>query len=125
MGVRVRRPSWCADAQGMTESRAEAANVIGRRRLGSLEVFSLGLGVQNMDRTYQTTVPYRPGMIHIIRTSFDHGVTFFDTAEAYGPFENERVLGEAIAPFRDKVRITSKFGWNINPDTGERGPRAQ
>ncbi len=109
----------------MTESRAEAANVIGRRRLGSLEVFSLGLGVQNMDRTYQTTVPYRPGMIHIIRTSFDHGVTFFDTAEAYGPFENERVLGEAIAPFRDKVRITSKFGWNINPDTGERGPRAQ
>ncbi|MBS0611787.1 MAG: aldo/keto reductase [Proteobacteria bacterium] len=103
-------------------SRADAARVNGRRKLGSLEVSSLGLGVQNMDRTYQTTVPYRPEMIHIIRTAFDRGVTFFDTAEAYGPFENERILGEAIAPFRDKVRITSKFGWNIDPDTGERGP---
>lgn len=82
----------------------------------------MGLGVQNMDRTYQTTVPYRPEMIAIIRAAFERGVTFFDTAEAYGPFENERILGEAIAPFRDQVRITSKFGWNIDPDTGERGP---
>lgn len=103
-------------------SRTDAARVSGRRGLGSLEVSSVGLGVQNMNRTYQTTVPYRPEMINIIRTAFDHGVTFFDTAEAYGPFENERILGEAIAPFRDQVRITSKFGWNINPDTGERGP---
>lgn len=93
-----------------------------RRRLGSLEVSSVGLGVQNMDRTYQTTIPYRPEMINIIRTAFDRGITFFDTAEAYGPFENERILGEAIEPFRDEVRITSKFGWNINPDTGKRGP---
>ena len=82
----------------------------------------MGLGVQNMHRTYQTTVPHRPEMINIIRSAFDRGVTFFDTAEAYGPFENERILGEAIVPFRDKVVITSKFGWNINPDTGERGP---
>ncbi len=102
--------------------RADAAHVTGRRKLGSLEVSSIGLGVQNMHRTYQTTVPYRPEMINIIRTAFDRGVTFFDTAEAYGPFENERILGEAIAPFRDKVRITSKFGWNIDPDTGARGP---
>ena len=99
-----------------------APTLKGRRKLGSLEVSSIGLGVQNMHRTYQTTVPNRPEMLAIIRTAFDRGVTFFDTAEAYGPFENERILGEAIESFRDKVVITSKFGWNINPDTGERGP---
>ena len=95
---------------------------LGRRRLGSLEVSALGLGVQNMSRKYETTVPYRPEMINIIRTAFDRGVTFFDAAEAYGPFEVERILGEGVAPFRDKVVITSKFGWNIDQETGERRP---
>lgn len=91
----------------------------GPRKLGALEVSSVGLGVQNMSRKYETTVPYRPEMINIIRTAYDRGVTFFDTAEAYGPFECERILGESIAPFRDKVVITSKFGWNIDPETGQ------
>ena len=95
------------------------AHVSGRRKLGSLEVSSLGLGVQNMGRAYDTTVPYRPEMINIIRAAYDHGVTFFDTAEAYGPFECERILGESITPFRNKVVITSKFGWNIDPETGQ------
>ena len=99
-----------------------ATKVSGRRKLGSLEVSSVGLGVQNMSRTYQTTVPYRPEMIDIIRTAFDQGVTFFDAAEAYGPHEVERILGEGIAPFRNKVAITSKFGWNIDLETGERRP---
>ena len=94
----------------------------GRRKLGSLEVSSVGLGVQNMHRTYQTTVPYRPEMLNIIRAAYDHGITFFDTAEAYGPFENERILGEAIQSFRNEVVITSKFGWNIDLQTGERRP---
>jgi aryl-alcohol dehydrogenase-like predicted oxidoreductase len=75
-----------------------------------------------MRRTYQTTIPSRPEMIHIIRTAFDRGVTFYDAAEAYGPHEVERILGEGIAPFRDKVVITSKFGWNIDLETGERLP---
>ena len=75
-----------------------------------------------MHRTYQTTVPHRPEMLNIIRAAFDHGVTFFDTAEAYGPHECERILGEAITPFRDQVVITSKFGWNIDLETGERRP---
>jgi aryl-alcohol dehydrogenase-like predicted oxidoreductase len=61
-------------------------------------------------------------MISIIRTAFDRGVTFFDAAEAYGPHEVERILGEGIAPFRNKVVITSKFGWNIDLKTGERRP---
>ncbi|HEU4375380.1 MAG TPA: aldo/keto reductase [Telluria sp.] len=96
--------------------------VSGCRMLGSLEVSSIGLGVQNMSRTYQTTVPSRPEMINIIRAAFDRGVTFFDAAEAYGPFEVERILGEGVAPFRNSVAITSKFGWNIDYQTGKRLP---
>ncbi|MFZ4166033.1 MULTISPECIES: aldo/keto reductase [Brevundimonas] len=93
-----------------------------RRRLGSLEVSSIGLGVQNMTRTYQTTIPTRPEMINIIRTAYDTGVTFFDAAEAYGPHDVERLLGEAVEPIRDRVVITSKFGWNIDQETGQRRP---
>lgn len=96
--------------------------LMSRRMLRTLEVSSIGLGVQNMSRTYQTTIPTRSEMHNIIRTAFDNGVTFYDAAEAYGPHEVERILGEAIAPFRDKVVITSKFGWNIDLQTGERKP---
>ena len=93
-----------------TGSRSNAAaQVGGRRQLGPLDVSSVGLGVQNISRTYQTTVPHRPEMINIIRTAFDRGVTFYDVAEAYGPHEVERILGEAVAPFRDKVVSASKF----------------
>lgn len=111
-----------ASAQSAVSGSAAVAQVTGRRKLGALEVSSIGLGVQNMHRTYQTTVPYRPEMLDIIRAAHDHGVTFFDTAEAYGPFENERILGEAVQPFRNEVVIASKFGWNIDPETGERRP---
>ena len=93
-----------------------------RRRLGTLEVSGIGLGVQNMTRTYQTTIPTRPEMINIIRTAYDTCVTFFDAAEAYGPHEVERLLGEAVTPIRDRVVITSKFGWNIDQETGQRRP---
>lgn len=109
-------------AQSGDVTASAAASLDGRRKLGTLEVSSIGLGVQNMHRTYQTTIPSRPEMIAIIRTAHERGVTFFDTAEAYGPHECERILGEAIAPFRDKVVITSKFGWNIDLETGERKP---
>jgi aryl-alcohol dehydrogenase-like predicted oxidoreductase len=109
-------------AEATAPSRPTAPPAIGRRRLGPLEVSSVGIGVQNMSRTYQTTIPSRPEMINIIRTAFDRGVTFFDAAEAYGPHEVERILGEGVAPFRGKVVITSKFGWNIDLETGERRP---
>ncbi|MDP4531295.1 aldo/keto reductase [Marinobacter salarius] len=92
------------------------------RKLGTLEVSSIGLGVQNMSRKYETTVPYRPEMLSVIREAFDNGVTFFDAAEAYGPHEVERILGEGIEPFRDQVVIATKFGWNIDQETGERLP---
>lgn len=94
----------------------------GRRKLGALEVSSIGLGVQNMSRTYQTTIPSRPEMIKIIRTAHEHDVTFFDAAEAYGPLEVERILGEGLAPIRNQCVIATKFGWNIDPVTGERRP---
>jgi len=93
-----------------------------KRKLGTLEVSSIGLGVQNMSRTYQTTIPSRPEMHRIIRTAFDKGVTLFDAAEAYGPFEVERILGEALVPIRNKVVIETKFGWNIDQKTGQRLP---
>ena len=108
-----------SNTMARTTSSAGPSTPGGLRNLRSLEVSSVGLGVQNMGRKYETTVPYRPEMINIIRAAYDAGVTFFDTAEAYGPFECERILGESIAPFRDKVVITSKFGWNIDPETGQ------
>jgi aryl-alcohol dehydrogenase-like predicted oxidoreductase len=116
----------CAPAQDGQVTKAttptQRAQPVGRRNLGSLEVSAVGIGVQNMSRTYQTTIPTRPEMIRIIRTAFDQGVTFYDAAEAYGPHEVERILGEGVAPFRDKVVIATKFGWNIDLETGERRP---
>lgn len=106
----------------IASGNAAPGTVTGRRKLGTLEVSSMGIGVQNMSRTYQTTVPNRAEMHNIIRTAFDRGVTFFDAAEAYGPHEVERILGEGVAPFRDKVVIASKFGWNIDLETGARRP---
>jgi aryl-alcohol dehydrogenase-like predicted oxidoreductase len=94
-----------------------------RRKLGRLlEVSAIGLGVQNMSRTYQTTIPNRSEMHNIIRKAFDNGITLFDTAEAYGPFEVEKILGEAVSSFRDKIVIETKFGWNIDQKTGQRLP---
>lgn len=115
------------DSEGTTSKKNVQAisnsALSGRRKLGgSLEVSSIGLGVQNMTRTYQTTIPLRSEMHKIIRTAFDNGVTFFDAAEAYGPLEVERVLGEGISSFRDKVVIATKFGWNIDQETGQRLP---
>ena len=111
-----------ASAQVPDSGPTAATTVSGRRRLGKLEVSSIGLGVQNMSRKYTTETPYRPEMIGLIRTAYEQGVTFFDCAEAYGPHECERILGEAIQPFRDRVVITSKFGWNIDQETGARRP---
>lgn len=111
-----------AQSSTATAPLAPASSAIDRRMLGQLEVSSVGLGVQNNSRKYTTETPYRPEQVAMIRSAFDHGVTFFDCAEAYGPHECERILGEAIEPFRDQVVISSKFGWNIDQETGERRP---
>ncbi|MFF3380453.1 aldo/keto reductase [Streptomyces sp. NPDC002680] len=101
---------------------AEVTTLDGRRRLGRLKVSSIGLGCQTMPGNLYGPVSSRADMIKIIRTAVDQGVTLFDTAEFYGPFESERIVGEALRPVRDKVVIASKFGWNIDPDTGQQSP---
>jgi aryl-alcohol dehydrogenase-like predicted oxidoreductase len=95
-------------------------HVTGRRKLGNLEVSNVGLGCQDFTGTFYATHPNRADMITLARTAHDHGVTLFDAAEAYGPLEVERILGEALAPIRNQVVIASKFGWDIDPDTGRR-----
>jgi len=93
-----------------------------KRRLGSnLEVSALGYGCMGLDYGYGPATDRQEG-ITIIRAAAERGVTFFDTAEAYGPFTNEQLVGEALAPIRDQVVIATKFGWNIDPQTGERRP---
>ena len=109
------------DSAGASQPGANTT-LTARRTLGTLEVSSVGLGVQNMSRTYQTTIPSRSEMHHIIRTAFERGLTFYDAAEAYGPHEVERILGEGVAPFRNEIVIATKFGWNIDLATGARGP---
>ena len=87
-----------------------------KRKLGNsnLEVSALGLGCMGMSRSYEP-IPDRQEMIGLIRTAIERGVTFFDTAEIYGPFVNEELVGEALAPFRDQVIIATKFGFNLDP----------
>src|SRR5688500_31642 len=90
------------------------------RTLGSrnLEVSALGLGCMGLSYGYGPALETRDG-IALIRSAVERGVTFFDTAEAYGPFVNEELLGEALAPFRGRVVIATKFGFTFEP--GQRG----
>jgi aryl-alcohol dehydrogenase-like predicted oxidoreductase len=87
-----------------------------KRKLGnSLEVSALGLGCMGMSYGYGP-VPDKQEMISLIRTAVERGVTLFDTAEVYGPYVNEELVGEALAPVRDQVAIATKFGFKISPE---------
>src|SRR5713101_1300113 len=88
-----------------------------KRKLGksNLEVSAIGLGCMGMSWGYGPAADKQEA-ISLIRSAFDRGVTFFDTAEAYGPFINEELVGEAIAPFRDQVVLATKFGFNLDQD---------
>ena len=92
-----------------------------QRKLGNsnFEVSALGLGCMSMSSGYGPAGE-RQEMIALLRAAVERGVTFFDTAEAYGPFANEELLGEALAPFRGQVVIATKFGFTIEPGTGRR-----
>jgi aryl-alcohol dehydrogenase-like predicted oxidoreductase len=83
-----------------------------RRKLGALEVSALGLGCMSMAGTYNPPQP-KNEMIAVIRSAIEQGVTFFDTAEVYGPYYSEEIVGEALKPFKGKVQIASKFGFVI------------
>jgi aryl-alcohol dehydrogenase-like predicted oxidoreductase len=87
-----------------------------KRKLGksNLEVSALGLGCMGMSFSYAPPFPDKQEMISLLRTAVDRGITFFDTAEVYGPHTNEELVGEALAPLRDRVVIATKFGFNLN-----------
>jgi aryl-alcohol dehydrogenase-like predicted oxidoreductase len=91
-----------------------------KRKLGksNLQVSALGLGCMGLSFGYGPAVDKQQG-ISLIRAAVERGVTFFDTAEVYGPFTNEELVGEALAPFRDQVVIATKFGFKIDPNTGK------
>jgi len=86
-----------------------------KRKLGTLEVSAVGFGCMGLSYGYGPAVEKQQG-VDVVRTAFDRGVTFFDTAEAYGPFANEELVGEALAPHRKQVVIATKFGFDIAPD---------
>ena len=92
------------------------------RTLGKsgLDVSALGLGCMGMSFAYGPA-PDKKEMISLIRSAFEQGVTFFDTAEAYGPYVNEELVGEAVASFRDKIVIATKFGFTFGPNRGQSG----
>ena len=90
-----------------------------RRKLGkNLEVSAIGLGCMGMSSSYGPPKD-KQEMISLLRAAVERGITFFDTAEVYGPFTNEELIGEALAPFREQVVIASKFGFKLDP-TGEK-----
>jgi aryl-alcohol dehydrogenase-like predicted oxidoreductase len=88
-----------------------------KRKLGkgNLEVSALGLGCMGMSFSYGPAKD-KQEMISLLRTAVERGITFFDTAEVYGPYTNEELLGEGLSPFRGQVVIATKFGFNLNPD---------
>jgi aryl-alcohol dehydrogenase-like predicted oxidoreductase len=94
--------------------------IMRKRTLGksNLEVSAMGLGCMGMSFGYGPPKD-KQEMIGLIRTAVERGITFFDTAEVYGPFTNEELVGEALAPFRDRVVIATKFGFNFDSETGK------
>ena len=97
-----------------------------KRKLGNsgLEVSALGLGCMGMSFSYGP--PRDKGeMISLLHAAVERGITFFDTAEVYGPYLNEELVGEALAPFRDRVTIATKFGFDLSPDADPRGMKGQ
>jgi aryl-alcohol dehydrogenase-like predicted oxidoreductase len=91
-----------------------------KRKLGNLEVSALGLGCMGMSFSYGPPKD-KQEMTGVLRAAVERGITFFDTAEVYGPFLNEELVGEALAPFRRQVVIATKFGFDLSPDFDPRG----
>jgi Aldo/keto reductase family len=111
-----------ASQASVPNSGASSPVIAQRRKLGSgehaLEVSALGFGCMGMSY-HRGPHPERGALIRLTRQTAERGVTLFDTAEVYGPFANEELVGEALAPFRGKVVITTKFGWKIDPNSGK------
>jgi aryl-alcohol dehydrogenase-like predicted oxidoreductase len=102
--------SWAID--GRVIGSAQEAGKMGTR-LGKLEVSAIGAGCMSISANYGPPAPRNQG-IEVIRAAYEKGVTFFDTAEVYGPFTNEDLVGEALQPMRDKVLVATKFGFDLD-----------
>ena len=108
---------WAA-ASAQTKGTTTASRTpMKTRKLGQLEVSEMGSGCMSISANYGPPADRSQG-IKVIRTAYEKGVTFFDTAEVYGPYTNEDLVGEALAPFRDKVAIATKFGFNLEGSGG-------
>ncbi|MBE3639982.1 aldo/keto reductase [Mangrovicoccus algicola] len=112
-----------ARAQG--SETATGGNVSGTRRLGSLEVSPIGMGCMSMAPGFYNPAPEPQDMVRVLRNAHELGITFFDTAEVYGPFISERIAGEALEPIRDEVVIGTKFGFSFNENGGYAGRNSQ
>jgi aryl-alcohol dehydrogenase-like predicted oxidoreductase len=118
-------PLWfaaCGDQSKGSSNRGDQALARGgeemkTRKMGTLEVSEIGAGCMSISANYGPPADRGQG-INVIRTAHEKGVTFFDTAEVYGPYTNEELVGEALAPFRNSVRIASKFGFDIEAGGG-------
>jgi aryl-alcohol dehydrogenase-like predicted oxidoreductase len=99
------------------QSNDNKTNNMKTRKLGTLEVSEIGLGCMNMVGNYNPPADHQQS-IKTIRTAFENGVRFFDTAEVYGPYTDEKLVGEALAPFRNQVKIATKFGFAIDGTVG-------
>jgi len=108
-GLAVGSLSWAASPD---QAKKTGKNKMKRRKLGKLEVSELGAGCMSISANYGPPADKGQG-IKVIRTAYENGVTFFDTAEVYGPYTSEELVGEALAPFRDKVAVATKFGFDI------------
>jgi aryl-alcohol dehydrogenase-like predicted oxidoreductase len=100
-------------AQGNKDIERTGGKGMKQRKLGTMQVSEIGAGCMNLAGNYNVPVS-RSDAVRTIRTAFEHGVSFFDTAEVYGPYINEEMVGEALEPFRDKVKIATKFGFAID-----------
>jgi aryl-alcohol dehydrogenase-like predicted oxidoreductase len=119
-GLAVGASVWAAQRDQPLASNERSASAIGggktpmkTRRLGQLQVSEMGAGCMSISANYGPPADRIQG-IKLIRTAYEKGVTFFDTAEVYGPYTNEDLVGEALAPFRDKVVIATKFGFDLD-----------
>ncbi|WP_018651098.1 aldo/keto reductase [Actinobacillus capsulatus] len=123
LGLGLSAAGFAKNSVNPTARTGKAAEnpLLPQRKLGNLTVSAVGLGCQGFGQNmYGVPEPSKAQSINVIRQAFDHGVTFFDTAEAYGPFKSELVVGEAIKPFRDQIVLATKYGWDIDQKTGQR-----
>jgi aryl-alcohol dehydrogenase-like predicted oxidoreductase len=109
----VAAASWASPAAAQSAEPGRGRDKMKTRKLASLEVSELGLGCMSISGNYGPPADRTQG-INVIRDAYERGVTFFDTAEVYGPYTNEELVGEALAPVRDKVKIATKFGFAID-----------